>query len=456
MVTKTPLKIGIVGAGFSGTALTAQIHRFGQRPIEITLFDKSGLFGKGDAYRTPYPHHLLNVRAQDMSMFEDDAAHFVRWLSASPEAKNHLNPAVPIGEQFVPRQLYGLYLQDVLQHIQAQSPNLIKLQCEPSEVVDIHVQESQACLLLKNRKEILVDKVILALGNNPPSAFPFPITSSIECIKNPWDYTALNNVKPDDPILIVGTGLSMIDAVLTLYHQHHKGKIYALSRHGLLPLAHADSKVPYVLLQEELPTSMRTLAQHLRHKTKRHAQDGGDWRSVINALRPDIPSLWARISQHSKRQFLRHVLPYWNVHRHRVHHDVADLLARLQQQQQLQIFSGRVLAIEQDKAILRLRGQSVETHLPIRCVVNCMGPGLTVNLNSPSLIKTLVERGLVVLDDLQLGFATNQLGAIKTAAGEFSQLFYTLGPLRKGVAWECSAVPEIRKQSADLAKILLS
>ena len=54
----SPLKIGIIGAGFSGTALTAVLHRMAQKPIEIILFDKTGCFGVGDAYNTPFPFFI--------------------------------------------------------------------------------------------------------------------------------------------------------------------------------------------------------------------------------------------------------------------------------------------------------------------------------------------------------------------------------------------------------------
>jgi uncharacterized NAD(P)/FAD-binding protein YdhS len=458
MVTKTPLRVGIVGAGFSGTALVAHLHRFGDRPLNIILFDKTGIFGQGDAYRTPYSHHLLNVRSQDMSVFQDDPEHFTAWLSASSAANSHLNPAQPIGEQFVPRMLYGRYLQDVLHQIHAQSPSVARLDFEPSEVIDIQPQQSGVCLSLRNKKEIIVDKVILALGNNPPSPFPFPVSPDVMSIRNPWDYTALSHVKPTDPVLIVGTGLSMIDAVLTLYHQGHQGNIHALSRHGLLPLAHADAKVPYVLLENELPTSITQLTRYLRRKAKQYLENGGDWRSMINALREHVPTLWSHLNHQDKRQFLRHILPYWNVHRHRVHHQVADLLTQLKDNGQLHILKGRVVAVESSHAEVKLRGTQTMSYLPVKCVVNCMGPQLMLDAQTPTptLISRLIQRGIAKLDRLQLGLAVNDVGAALAATGDYSNWLYTVGSIRKSVEWECSAVPEIRKQSARLAAHLLS
>src|SRR5258708_2964031 len=118
-VKTTPLKIGIIGAGFSGTALAAAIHKLNAGPVEIFLFDKTGCFGEGDAYRTPYPFHLLNVRAQDMSAFEDEPAHFLDWLNSNETRKQHLEKNQPAGGQFAPRLLYGQYLNSLLDSILA-------------------------------------------------------------------------------------------------------------------------------------------------------------------------------------------------------------------------------------------------------------------------------------------------------------------------------------------------
>src|SRR3990167_4297621 len=112
------LRIAIIGAGFSGTALAAALHRIVNHPCEITLFDKSGRFGSGDAYSTPFPFHLLNVRACDMSIFEDEPDHYVNWLQSNREIQPYLDQQIPLPDQFTPRIFYGAYLKDLLQKMQ--------------------------------------------------------------------------------------------------------------------------------------------------------------------------------------------------------------------------------------------------------------------------------------------------------------------------------------------------
>lgn len=444
------LRIGIIGAGFSGTALAAMLEKLTNKPIEIILFEKTQHFGVGHAYSTPFDFHLLNVRAQDMSVFEDDADHFVRWLATQSTYK--LDSHTPIAEQFVPRVLYGEYLKDL---ISAMCTNKsVKLTLSKNEVINIKQQQHQLILELNDSQQVIVDKAILALGNNTPRSFPFPVTNT-NVIHNPWDYLAPKAIPPEDAVLIMGTGLSMIDTVLTLYHQNHRGAIYAVSRHGLQPLPHADNKVPFFMLQEDLPKELRGLTRYLRTKSKLHAKEGGDWRSIINALRVHIPTIWAKASSQDKKRFLRHVLPYWNIHRHRVHKKIADLLAEMCRDQRLQILSGRVLSVENGKARIQSRHAKNTVECEIKWIVNCMGPALNMNGLQHPLIDSVLKSGLGAADALDIGFDIDSSGALIESSGKPSNALYTLGPPAKGVHWECSAVPEIRKQSFILAKHLL-
>jgi uncharacterized NAD(P)/FAD-binding protein YdhS len=449
-----PLRIGIIGAGFSGTALAAACYRLRSAPVEIILFDKTGCFGTGEAYSSPFPFHLLNVRARDMSAFEDEPLHFAHWLKYKGDIVSYLDEALPIEEQFAPRFLYGHYLKQLLKTMQSDSSGKLTLKLEPAEVIDVIPKDDRAILILHDHREITVDKVVLATGNNPVMDFPFPVSSEVNCIPNPWDYQAPKQIPSHDPVCILGSGLSMIDAVLTLYYQQHQGKIYAVSRHGLLPLSHADINVPYLFMQEQLPLELRSLTTYLRSKSRHHSKEGGDWRSVINALRVHIPVLWGRSSLKDRKRFLRHVLPYWNIHRHRVHHKVADLLAQLMAQQQLEVMAGRVIDVENGFANVKLRHFHQSTHIAIKWLINCMGPSLTM-ASQPSLVHSLVRRSMVSVDPLGLGFDMMATGALREPSGQASSLLYTIGPPAKGAFWECGAVPEIRKQSFGLAKHLL-
>lgn len=442
------MRIGIIGGGFSGTAVAATLERLSSAPLDITLFEKNTNVGLGHAYSTPFPCHLLNVRAKDMSAFADDPAHFVNWLQTNPELHSYLMPHQPIAEQFVPRMLYGKYLQ----HLLGQT----KANIQHQEVVDLLSTQDHYTLVLKNGQRQDVDKIVFALGNNAPASFPFPISGDIERIDNPWDYSAPLHIDKQAPVLIVGTGLSMIDAVLTLHHHEHQGKIYVLSRHGLIPLPHTENQHKLDFNVEHLPTKLDQLNKYFRLHTKTHMQNGGDWRSVMNGIRPHIGYLWNHFNLQDKKKFIRHVLPYWNVHRHRVHDELNDLLKDLSLKKQLSILAGRVLAIENGKAKIKLRHSQHHIEHEVKCVINCMGPLMTLNKTVQPLVRSLLDRHMVVLDPLHLGFSISNTGALKEVSGKDSSTLFALGPLTKGMSWESTAVPDIRLQSFELAKQLLT
>lgn len=445
----TPLKIAIIGAGFSGTALAAALHRYADQPVIVYLFEKTGQFGAGDAYRTPFPYHLLNARAGDMSALEDEPQHFVKWLEQ--HVQGELQTDTPVGRQFVPRIWYHQYLTTMLKEMQQHGK--VELQLLPAEVIDVESQGAQVKVVMRDQQSLMVDKVVLALGNNPPSKLPFAVSPDMHCIENPWDYTSLNNIPADEPVMIIGTGLSMVDAVLTLHHQKHRGKIIAISRRGLLPLPHTEQCAAIKFDAATLPTDVRSMMKVLRAEAKKITEKGGDWRGMISGLRPQLPEIWQRTSETCRKRFLRHVLPYWNIHRHRVHVKLYDLLMSMCAQGQLEVLAGRVLSAQDGQVRVRLRQLRVERDIPVQHIVNCMGSSFEPS--EQPLLQSLLQRQMAKLDNLQLGVEVMPDFALKAPAGESSAACYVIGPPMRGEVWECIAVPEIRKQCKSLAQTLL-
>lgn len=451
----TPLKIGIIGAGFSGAALAATFSREARQPLEIYLFEKDPEFGLGEAYSTKFPFHWLNVRARDMSAFEDVPNHFIDWLKKQPDLSPYLSSDLPLPDQFISRLLYGKYVQDLIRQCE-QKDGLVKFIKITDEVLAIQPEQQGGVLTLKQAADVKVDKIILAFGNHAPATFKFPIHPSVTAINDPWNYAAIQAIPTEDNVAIIGTGLSMIDATLLLHHQHHKGSIYAVSRHGLLPLPHTDhhDQVAYILPAQQLPTNIKQLAKWLRKEIHQHEKQGGDWRSVITAVRGHIPNIWKAASLTDRKRFLRHVLPYWNVHRHRVHPAIAALLAELAAKKQLKILAGRVIGTDEGGVVITPRHAQQTQHLPVKWLINCMGPSLNIASVKQPLIVSILANKQAILDPLNLGFAVTETGALQTENGP-SALLYTLGPPAKSATWECSAVPDIRKQIAELVKSII-
>lgn len=449
-----PETIAIVGAGFSGTVVTAMLQQLAARPLNVILFDKTGHYGAGDAYNTPYPYHILNVRACDMSYSDSAPGHFVDWLKANPQHHQFLNQDAVIEQQYVPRMLYHYYLKEMLQKMRDHTTSAMQLQLIPAEVMHIQMEQDSATLMTKDGQHIKANKVVLALGNLPPAEFPFSVSANVHCIDSSWQYKEVEQIDSHANVLIVGMGLSMIDAVLTLYHRGHQGKIHAVSRHGMLPLPHANVAEPYRCQPESLPHDIRALTKKLREASKTFMQAGGDWRALINDLRQYLPMLWENSSSTDKKRFMRHVMPYWNIHRHRVHHQLTDILAELIRRDQLTLTAGRVVEVASGYAVIKPRKQSLQVKIKTDCIINCMGPSTNAFAQQP-LIQSLINQQAVALDELGLGLNTNSHGAVKSPTGNVSEKIYALGPATRGVAWECTAVPEIRRQAARLVQELI-
>jgi uncharacterized NAD(P)/FAD-binding protein YdhS len=359
--------------------------------------------------------------------------------------------ALPIELQFFPRAVYRAYLQSLL--------HTLALERDDRDVVDLIPAEAGVTVVLADGKTCVMDKVILAIGAPSPAEFVFPIHHSIQEIAYPWDYEAQANVQEDATVLIVGTGLSMVDVVLTLHQRGHRGKIYAVSRRGLLPLPHLFQ--PPATTLRDLPTSiiqsttLRSVMRQLRAHCDALVAQGKPWQPAIDMFRLHIPAIWQRLTLREQKQFIRLVLPYWNVHRHRVPVSVSTLLHNMIEAQQLQIIRGQVVATGEGVSYIKLRSSQQTIALPTDSLINCMGPNNCINNNQKPLIQSLLKRNIAALDPLQLGLTVDAFGALINADGQKSTQCYAVGAATRGATWELTAVPQIRQQVFQVVQHLL-
>lgn len=447
------MRLAIIGAGFTGVALAAALHRYAKEPIEILLIEQTGQFGAGDAYRTPYIWHLLNARAGEMSALEDEPNHFVQWLQTN--VIKYLDNDQPVPRQFVPRIFYHQYLCSLVSAIFQDDQSQVTLRLVPKKATDILHTREGIKISLDNQQSLMADRVIMAHGNNPPAALSYSELENIQCIDNPWDYAALENINSHDAVMIIGTGLSMVDAVLTLHHQNHQGKIYAVSRRGLLPLPHSEFTNTSHFDTTSLTKNARRMMKTLRQEANKMIAAGEDWRALFSKIRPDLPIIWQSMDSVNKKRFLRHILPYWNIHRHRVHEKLHALLMSLQDKGQLEIIAGRIQAIGNQQITIKPRLQRNNIDLSVQHIINCMGSSNTLHPEGQPLLHSLMERGEISQDVLGLGLKADHHFQLKTSDGMDLPGCYTLGPPMRGELWECVAVPEIRKQCKALVQQIL-
>ncbi|AWK87296.1 hypothetical protein DEW08_14675 [Azospirillum thermophilum] len=451
--------VAIVGAGFTGSMLAAHLLRRSDRPTTVTLIERAPTPGTGLAYSTPNSGHVLNVRAYNMSAFPDDPRHFLRWLWAHDSDL----PMPPSGHAFVSRACYGAYIRDVLAEAQAAAPPQVTLKHVQGEVVDTAGTGDGISLRLSNGLIVTADVAALCVGHfppSPPAVAPTDLVASHRFIGDPWDQQAVAAIGRDDTVLILGTGLTMVDTVLSLEEQGHRGRIVAVSRRGLLPNRHEEVR-PYksFVCPEVMPRTVLDVLIALKADVRRAQDQGYDWRSAFDALRPHHHRIWKHLPLEERRRFLRHARPFWEVHRHRMAPEVADRIAAALASGRLSVRAGRIrsLALTGDGvevAVQPRRSGDGRWVMTVGAMINAAGPECDYERVRHPLVRSLLDRGLARPDELRLGLDVTEEGAVIDAAGRASERLFAFGPVAKAPFWEMTAVPELRSQCAAAAERL--
>ncbi|HEV2112320.1 MAG TPA: FAD/NAD(P)-binding protein [Gammaproteobacteria bacterium] len=448
--------LAIVGAGFSGAATAIQLlRRHGQLPFQLALINRHPNLARGVAYGTQSPSHLLNVPAGRMGLFPDQEGDFLDFV-------RHYDSGVTAGS-FVPRSLYGRYLEARLKHA-AEQAAAMRLQPVTGEVQDLSLAADGRGALLKfsDGRTLDAEHVVLAVGNYPPADPSLPEADffhSRQYIRDPWSPGALDRVPLEAPVLLMGTGLTMMDVALELAHRGQSAVQYAISRRGLLPQVHRQLPAmpltpPPAGLLEGRPTARRYL-KLTRAYVEKLAAHGGDWRDAIGALRPLTSTLWQALSPEERRRFLRHAQAYWDVHRHRTAPASGEQLGKLLAAGSLQVAAGRLRRLTGGSGGVRVlwqpRGSTREARLQVGSVINCTGPQNDITRLSDPLVRSLLAQGLIRPDPLRLGLDVDQAARVLDNGGRPSGVISYTGPLLRARDWEATAVPELRVAARKLA-----
>ena len=445
-MTEPAKRIAIVGGGFSGAMLAARLAEAG---LASVLINATPDFGLGVAYSTDFEGHLLNVRSGRMSAVEGRPDHFVQWLKANrPE---HADP-----DDFAPRKVYGAYVRDRLAETEAAHPGLIE------RVIGRVAAIEADRVRLEDGREIPAEAVVLATGNPAPSTASAgdkaggDKAAASRIIPDPWAPGALDRIEPKDSVLIIGTGLTMVDMIQSLVARGWKGQATALSRRGLTPRSHARlADQPASLDAEALdgPISRRLSAAR-RIACRSDCASG--WRGVMEAYRPITADLWIRADADQRARMVRHLRPWWDVHRHRIAPRIGEALDALKAGRRLTIHAGRLGKVETDADSVWAgwTPRHGGTPAPINAgwLIDCTGPAHSAATDP--LTAPLIASGRARLDPLRLGLDLDASGRVLHADGAADPRLFVLGPPARAAFWETIAVPDIRKRIEDLVAAL--
>jgi len=451
--------VAIIGAGFSGSMVAVHLVHTLRCTREIALIEKRRRTGPGIAYGTDNPVHLLNVPAGKMSAFPEKPSHFFEWLREHPELLGQYRLQSLTEETFVPRTLFGLYLELLVKRCAIRSGHVHRFEREAVDVVK--ASDGSFQVVLAGNTTIFARKVVLALGNFPPGD---PVVAdqrfhrSNHYLTDPWSSETLEKLSQTGDILILGSGLTALDLILSLNEMKQNGTIYVLSRHGYFPDRHAR-RAPYTLERFDLLRvhKVRSLLRAVRNEVSLAERVNINWRSVIDALRPHTQGIWQGLDLEERRRFVRHLRPYWEIHRHRAAPQALDIKEAMEKDGRLRCYQGRVQRIVERENTLFVNFWSrsrIEGQLAVSLVINCTGPECNYHKLKDPLVLQLFLRGLARPDPLFLGFDVNEQGQLIDVTGRVVPNLYTLGSTRKGRLIETTAVPELGRQAIELATLL--
>ncbi len=449
----------IVGGGAAGLILLANTFEKATSPLSIALINTGYPTGKGIAYSTKNSNHLLNVRVSRMSAFASDTNHFTNWILSKREYSEYHHEN--LGERFVARKIYGEYLEDLYQSLLKSENKNIRFDLIIDEVIDIKKTDNEFDIKLKNHESIDGKKVVLCTGNQPPISLPgiSNLKSSNKVFINPWDERAVENINPDQPVFIVGAGLTMVDTVISIIDQGFKNKIIVVSKHGAIPMAHPVTRVSVPHPEKAPASDIHEIYSELKSKI-RSAIDHTEWHEpVLEAVRPFTQKIWQELPIEQKNRFLRHINHRWAKLRHRLPHEVHDFIQLLIDSNQIELYAGKLEDVQDNGTDLTIRffDKLTESSSTIKAqrIINCIGPEGDFHKVENPLLKNMLASGMIAKDPLSLGFNATGNGEIINKDGEIVPNLFTIGSGLRGILWESTAIPEIRVQAHEMANKVL-
>lgn len=449
--------IAIIGGGFCGMLTAAHLCRKTDSPLHLLLINKGNPFARGLAYSAHSHQYLLNVRAKSMSAFTDEPAHFVQWLQQHPPYA--ATPIAELSASFIPRTIYGDYLEDIWQQTIATKPPFVTITFIEETAADIHQTLQQYEIQLESNRRLTADYIVLATGNNQPRPLPFTSTHG----SLPWSADTVTLQSQTAPVLIAGNGLTMADTVTGLREQGFTGIIHTISPNGYALKPHSKPDLSYFLAAESIAacSTLRQWKKEVYKQITQAREAALPDELVIDALRPYTTHAWQQFSNADKQDFLRHSAHFWNILRHRLPDTIH---AALEKEYTTGLFvphKGLITQTVRDSN----GGISVNWHnrisrnheqLHVQKLINCTGPGTDITQSSNPLLNNLSSKGLLKADELKLGLCVNAADfSIIDASGVSHQRITTLGTNLKGLLWESTAVPELRVQCQQVAQRLL-
>ncbi|MCB1226802.1 MAG: FAD/NAD(P)-binding protein [Verrucomicrobiales bacterium] len=448
----------IIGGGYSGLMTAVNIARLSKNPMQVSVINTGRPAGRGVAYGTRRPEHLLNVAARNMSAFPDLPDHFVQWLRTRSDFDRM--PDQELKERFIPRMIFGDYLKS-LGHHYLSTPSMagVTTTFVEGEAVGVRpLTGGGAEVQLADGRSVGADRVVLACGNEAPAPLPGvdALTGHAGWVANPWEAWHDKLPGDDGTIILLGTGLTTVDAIITLRALGWLGRIHAVSRHGWLPESHFRGREytdfpPAGVKVEEL--GLKRLRALMEEHCQKLREMGANPAIVVDKMRPHTQHVWSAFTVEERLEFARRDAARWNILRHRIAPEIHAQVTNAQLMGQLQVHAATIQGLEPEGDRIRVVLDGAED-LHGDLVINATGPQTRFSATRSGLLQRLMADGLIVPDEMDMGVRVAPDHTALLADGQRSPLLLAMGPLLRGTLWETIAVPELRGQARRVAETL--
>jgi uncharacterized NAD(P)/FAD-binding protein YdhS len=354
--------------------------------------------------------------------------------------------------------IYGDYLRSIMQHHFQGAGGMtpVKVEQIEGEATDI---EPDGVIHLADGRRIEADRIVLATGNETPAALPGAeaLQDHPAWMGNPWLAWDQRLPADDGTIVLLGTGLTTVDAIITLRELGWPGAIHAVSRHGWLPHSHfrGIEYADFPPAGVDLPTlGLERLIALMEEHCGKLRELGANPAIIVDKMRPHTQRIWQGFTVEERRTFAARHAARWNVMRHRIAPDIHAQVTSAQLTGQLTVHAANIERLEAMGGKVRVflsGGGSLAGDL----VINATGPQTRFSATPSVLLQNLLRRGLVSPDDMDMGMRIDPDHAVIAGDGSRSPLLLAIGPLLRGTYWETIAVPELRGQARRVAETLL-
>ncbi|MBX4940715.1 FAD/NAD(P)-binding protein [Rhizobium binae] len=445
-------RVAIIGGGYTGAIIAKLLVERGPRDIEeITVFEPREHLGCGLAYDIPNADVRLNVAAHRMRAIPGAPTAFLDWLQTSGTLTIDPQAVTPEGI-FARRRDFGHFMQAQLApHLDSGTIRHVE-----QTVRAVDRQSEQWRVTGSGGTVVLADILILATGH-PPASRPTvidrldPLTAAR--VTDVFAPNALARIGKSDSVLIVGSGLTALDALTRLDALGHDGKITLLSRSGLMPRPHAGGDfAPFGDFRGANLTSARKILATVRATITEAETHGIPWQCVFDALRQHAQELWQGLSLQERQKFLRRLRRWYDVHRYRMPPQASALLEGGLDLGQITMERGHLRSVWRDGEDLLAAIQTREGRVEIRCrhILLATGPDYRGYAGHQRFLLAMHCEGFIQSDPLGLGLACDTAGRALTIEGTPNSTLFVAGPPTRPALGELTGVPEIAAQAANM------